>query len=165
MDKPQLLVTLFLAATLGFRDGVLNSANRDDISVASESSSQQCDCPVIKRLEICIDVNDVDAQAAFWALALDYRRGTGDGNPYLNLFSHSGDGPVVFLQRVPDAKSTKNRLHIDIRLDEPQQHVEKLVAAGATRMGEAGTDGTGWWQVLADPEGNEFCVAKNVPIS
>lgn len=112
------------------------------------------------RLEIGIDANDVELMAAFWQLALGYERGTGDGDPYLNLVPPDGQGPVVFLQRVPERKVVKDRLHLDLYVDDPQAHVEQLVAAGASLLGPSGSDGDAWWQVLADPEGNELCVCR-----
>lgn len=114
------------------------------------------------RLEICIDVNDVEKEATFWQAALGYTRGNGDGEPYVNLLppEHSNSLPVVFLQKVPETKQTKNRLHIDIYHQEPQKLVATLLENGATPVAEPGSDGDAWWQVLADPEGNEFCVVK-----
>ena len=69
------------------------------------------------------------------------------------------DLPVVYLQRVSDRKTVKTRVHIDLyELDAPAK-IASLLARGATLLGapQTGSQG-GWWQVLADPEGNEFCV-------
>ena len=79
-----------------------------------------------------------------------------------------GTGSRVFFQRVPEAKTTKNRLHLDVNVAEHTvqgderrrrvaEHVDRLVAAGATRVGEM-TELGEYWVVLQDPEGNEFCV-------
>lgn len=116
------------------------------------------------RLEIGIDANDVEKLAAFWRAALGYKRGTGDGEPYLNLVPTDDDKtlPVVFLQKVPESKAAKNRLHLDIYTKEAQALAAKLLAMGATAIDEPGSDGDAWWQVLADPEGNEFCIVKEV---
>ena len=59
--------------------------------------------------------------------------------------------------RVPEHKATKNRLHLDLRPDDQERHVERLLALGATRA-QVGQTGDESWVVLADPEGNEFCV-------
>ena len=65
----------------------------------------------------------------------------------------SPDGSLVFLQQVPEPKTVKNRMHVDVRLrDEP--HLEELLRLGATVV-----SAYGGWQVLADPEGNEFCAS------
>jgi predicted enzyme related to lactoylglutathione lyase len=66
------------------------------------------------------------------------------------------------LQRGPEPKSGKNRLHLDLHHDDGPAEVERLVALGASRVGAVNTeylelDGTRF-QVMADPEGNEFCV-------
>ena len=114
------------------------------------------------RIEICIDVNDMEKEADFWLLALSYKRGTGDGEPYLNLLPPEGSAtlPIVFLQKVPETKQTKNRLHLDIYCKQPKELVSKLLDKGAKLIGESGSEGDAWWQVLADPEGNELCVVK-----
>jgi predicted enzyme related to lactoylglutathione lyase len=64
--------------------------------------------------------------------------------------------PGLLFARVPDAKSSKNRLHLDLRPDDRDVEVARLVALGAARV-DVG-QGTPSWVVLADPEGNEFCV-------
>ena len=73
----------------------------------------------------------------------------------------SGDGrPRLLFQRVPEAKQVKNRLHLDLHVgaDRRDAEVERIAALGARRIGE-GTQGPNSWVVMADPEGNEFCVA------
>ncbi len=79
-----------------------------------------------------------------------------------------GDGPRLFFQRVPEPKTAKNRVHLDllaggghrVPLEEQQQRVraavERLTALGATFVEEKTELGT-HWAVLRDPEGNEFC--------
>ena len=62
---------------------------------------------------------------------------------------------LVFLP-VPEAKQSKNRLHLDFRPADQQAEVERFLRAGATRAGVG--QGPAPWVVLADPEGNEFCV-------
>ncbi|MGY1615223.1 VOC family protein [Geodermatophilus sp. SYSU D00691] len=68
--------------------------------------------------------------------------------------------PRVLFQLVPEGKTVKNRLHLDLRVGEERREAEiaRLVAAGATEL-HRGTQGPHWWATLADPEGNEFCVA------
>ncbi len=76
----------------------------------------------------------------------------------------------MFFQKVPERKTVKNRLHLDVKLardvEDPEQrwaavlaHVERLIQAGATQLGEHRGDFGEHWIVLADPEGNEFCVS------
>ena len=65
----------------------------------------------------------------------------------------------IYFQQVPEAKNSKNRVHLDLRLgaDDPAQLREALVARGATIL-STGAQGSHTWAVMADPEGNEFCV-------
>ena len=64
--------------------------------------------------------------------------------------------PLLFV-RVPEAKAAKNRLHFDLVPDDQEREIERLEALGATRP-DIGQSGNESWVVLADPEGNEFCV-------
>ena len=68
--------------------------------------------------------------------------------------------PRVLFQAVPEAKTVKNRLHLDVRVgpERQQAEVDRLVALGATELWR-GAQGPHTWVTLADPEGNEFCVA------
>jgi len=67
--------------------------------------------------------------------------------------------PGLLFVRVPEAKSVKNRLHLDFRPDDRDAEVQRLLALGATRA-EVG-QGEQSWVVLTDPEGNEFCVLSS----
>ncbi len=85
------------------------------------------------------------------------------------LVDPDGVGPRIFIQRVPEAKASKNRLHLDLNISggpsEPSEtrrarvdaEVERLATAGAAVVGPVEERG-GYWVVLQDPEGNEFCV-------
>jgi len=111
-------------------------------------------------MEIGIDSVDPERLAIFWASALEYEVGDFDSDGiYLDLVPPNPAFPVVFLQRVPEPRTSKNRLHLDLYVSNPAEAVAALVALGARTVGapRTGTDG-GWWQVLTDPEGNEFCV-------
>lgn len=68
-------------------------------------------------------------------------------------------GPRILFQAVPEAKTVKNRWHLDVRVGEPQVEAEvaRLAGRGATFL-HRGTQGPHWWVTMADPEGNEFCV-------
>jgi predicted enzyme related to lactoylglutathione lyase len=112
------------------------------------------------RLEIGIDSTDPARLALFWAHALGYAVGDLDtAGVYLDLVSPDPSFPTVYLQRVPEAKTVKNRLHLDLYEVDPAAKIAALLALGANLIGtpRTGSEG-GWWQVLADPEGNEFCV-------
>jgi len=69
------------------------------------------------------------------------------------------DDQTWMFVKVPEAKTAKNRMHLDLMAADPEAEVARLVAVGATRV--ADMDEFGYtWTVMADPEGNEFCVAK-----
>jgi predicted enzyme related to lactoylglutathione lyase len=109
-----------------------------------------------------LDVNDIDRMEAFWSAALGYRR-RGEFGQYRSFVPESGSGPKLILQQVPEPKAVKNRLHLDLDHEDGfdvAAEVARLEQLGATRvsgwMHEMG-DESGWI-VMADPEGNEFCV-------
>jgi predicted enzyme related to lactoylglutathione lyase len=108
------------------------------------------------NLTICIDCADPPTLARFWGQVLGRDDLRGDGNPYCGL---RGQPPLVF-QRVPEARTGKNRLHLDLYVSDPEAEIARVEALGATRMGGrvAGDDDCDWWQVMADPEGNVFCI-------
>jgi hypothetical protein len=118
------------------------------------------------------DAADPHALAAFWALALDYVVEPGYDDPdSASIIDPDGVGPAIGWLRVPEGKTAKNRLHIDIRVagDGPWDLAERerlirdlwprLEAAGATYVREESYDGALGHVVMLDPEGNEFCVA------
>ncbi|MEV0716080.1 VOC family protein [Asanoa sp. NPDC050611] len=114
---------------------------------------------------INVDSHDPYELAGWWSQVLGYARSTDDfpGDPEALLIAPDGAGPGVLFCRVPDDKVTKNRLHLDLQ---PSDHsrdeeVDRLLALGATLVGDhRRPDGTGW-VTLADPEGNEFCVERS----
>ena len=112
---------------------------------------------------LSIDAHDPAAQAAFWADALGWRRTHEDPDEVV-LEPPAGspaDGvsPDLLFLRVPEGKTTKNRLHLDLRPEDQAAEVARLEQLGARRVSVGqGDDVT--WVVLADPEGNEFCVLR-----
>ncbi|WP_445401604.1 VOC family protein [Streptomyces sp. LE64] len=108
------------------------------------------------------DCADPYALASFWARALDGRLGDDDhpGDPEAQVVS-AGVG-LLFI-RVPEGKTVKNRVHLDLQPQDRtrDEEVERLVALGATVTGDhRRPDGSGW-VTLADPEGNELCVERS----
>ncbi len=113
------------------------------------------------ELVLVVDCLDLDLVADFWTSALGYRRASRIYEPYLSLLSDSGHGPELLLQRVPEAKGGKNRLHVDLRTRDLAAEVGRLCSLGASVLTVMPLDEGGWfWHVLADPEGNEFCVLQ-----
>lgn len=75
------------------------------------------------------------------------------------IIDPAGVGPRVFFQKVPEAKSAKNRVHLDVSVGEDAMHAraEELVGLGAELVAEHDEPG-GHWITMLDPEGNEFCL-------
>ncbi len=118
------------------------------------------------------DADDPQAIAAFWAGALGYVTEPGYDDPDgASIVDPDGAGPPIGFLRVPEGKTSKNRIHIDIRVaGEPRWDMvererlirtkaDELEAAGTTRVREEHYDGALGQIVMLDPEGNEFCVA------
>ncbi|GID26847.1 VOC family protein [Paractinoplanes brasiliensis] len=118
------------------------------------------------------DASDPHRLAAFWAQALGYLPEEGYDDPDgASIVDPVGRGPAISFLRVPEVKTTKNRVHIDIRVaGEPpwdpaererlvKAKVAELVAAGATEIRTQRYDDQFGHVVMLDPEGNEFCVA------
>ena len=114
------------------------------------------------RLEFVIDCEDPWALVGFWEAALSYdRHPEADGNPYLGLLPPDDEpGPVLVLQRVPEPKAGKNRAHLDLYVADPNSLIEHLVSCGGRRVGDPQVHAGQWFQVMHDPEGNEFCVLQ-----
>ena len=105
-----------------------------------------------------LDCLDPDGLSAFWCGALGYRNVGTDG-PYVMLSPAEGDGPVLLLQRVPEPKVVKNRMHLDVRTTDLPGEVARLEGLGARRLVDDPIQESGCrWVVMADPEGNELCV-------
>ena len=106
--------------------------------------------------ELIVDARDPEAQARFWADVLGWKATEEEGLHF--LIPPNPAIPVIAFLTVPEEKSLKNRLHIDVSPTDRtrDEEVERLLALGATRadIGQGDVD----WAVLRDPEGNEFCV-------
>jgi hypothetical protein len=140
------------------------------------------------RLQVTFDAADPPALAAFWGEAIGYvEQDPPDGfdsweawavandvpredwDKYDSRVDPDGVGPRLYFQRVPEPKTAKNRVHLDLAVSvgrgTPSEEirrqvaaaVERAVAAGATKLREVDELGE-HWVVLQDPEGNEFCM-------
>ncbi len=107
---------------------------------------------------IVIRVDDVEVQAAFWTKALGYERRTGDGDDFALLYSPDGRGPNVSLDAVPSQVQLPPRIHLDLYADDQSAEVERLIGLGATRVKWDKMPAEADYVILADPEGNRFCV-------
>jgi predicted enzyme related to lactoylglutathione lyase len=108
---------------------------------------------------LTIDCSDPELVSRFWCTALGYEiEEIDDADAWLR--DPSGRGWAILFQTVPEGKIVKNRLHLDLSPPSTmQEEVDRLVAAGATVLRRV-DEGGSFWTVLADPEGNEFCVLR-----
>ena len=139
------------------------------------------------KFSLTMDAADPLALGEFWAFALGYVREpppaphatweetltawglpTERWNDANAIVDPDGVGPRIFIQKVAEPKTAKNRLHIDVRVSSSAQQkdregmrakADQLVAAGATLVSVFDEEFTGHWIVMLDPEGNEFCVS------
>ena len=107
---------------------------------------------------IVIDVRDLPALARFWAQVLDWRILSEREREIVIGVDDSASVGICFMP-VIDKKTVKNRVHLDLAPgpDEQDAEIERILALGARRA-DIGQTGAESWTVLADPEGNEFCV-------
>lgn len=110
------------------------------------------------RFGLVLDCADPGRLAEFWSAALGYVN-VGSVGTYVALFPAEGNGPKLLLQQVPESKTTKNRMHLDIETPDIASEAARLVELGATQVAGAPCREHGsTWILMADPEGNEFCV-------
>ncbi|MFF0629510.1 VOC family protein [Streptomyces sp. NPDC004296] len=111
---------------------------------------------------LTFDCSDAYRLARFWAEVLDGSLADDDfpGDPEALV---TAPGSTLLFVTVPDAKTVKNRVHVDLQPQDRSrdEEVERVLALGATAVGDhRRPDGTGW-VTLADPEGNEFCIERS----
>jgi predicted enzyme related to lactoylglutathione lyase len=109
------------------------------------------------RIGLVLDCADPERLAEFWSAALGYTSLGGAGS-YVLLVDESGAQPKLLLQRVPEPKSAKNRMHLDIECPDVADESDRLERLGATRVQGPMSEHGSTWVVMHDPEGNEFCV-------
>jgi hypothetical protein len=109
----------------------------------------------LKFDEIIIDAADPTTLGIWWSEALGWAREVDDDGDVV-LHPPAGSGPNWQFLRVDDKRIVKNRIHFDFVPDDQTAEVDRLLSSGARRV-DIG-QGEQSWVVLADPEGNEFCV-------
>jgi predicted enzyme related to lactoylglutathione lyase len=105
---------------------------------------------------VVIDVNYLEDMTAFWQAITGYDVDAKD-DASVRLIDPSGAGPALYLQKVPELRTTKNRLHLDLAAADLEAAAAEAQALGARRL-RTFTEPGDAWIVLVDPEGNEFCV-------
>ena len=117
--------------------------------------------PVAKIGWIQTDCQDPERLAAFWGavLGVEIEDRFGDPPQYVNLGPATPDGPRVCFQRVPEAKMTKNRVHLDVAVQDVDAAASRITELGGKRLPHQDYHEDGYsWRIMADPEGNEFCL-------
>ena len=138
------------------------------------------------RFHLTFDAADPRALGEFWAAALGYVEDPPpDGyatweealiawevpedrwNDGYAIIDPDGHGPRIFIQKVPEPKTAKNRMHLDVIVSTDRENkdreamgrrADELVGLGAARVEEFDDPNSGYWIVMRDPEGNEFCI-------
>lgn len=113
---------------------------------------------MIRIGSIVIRVDDLARQTAFWAAALDYVPRADTSDDFVLLRPRSGVGPNVSLDRVRSTVQVPPRIHLDLYAEDQAMEVERLIALGATEVHWDKRPPDADYVILADPEGNRFCV-------
>lgn len=107
---------------------------------------------------VVIDVNYLEDMTAFWQSITGYdvqHKSERDAR----LVDPAGGAPAIYLQKVPELRTTKNRLHIDVEAADIEAAAVEAEAVGARRLRSFNQPGD-TWVVLVDPEGNQFCIVQ-----
>lgn len=105
-----------------------------------------------------VDAKDAASLGRWWAEALGWMVVNDDPNEF-EIRPAPDRLPGLLFVPVPEPKTAKNRLHLDFRPDDQVREVERMLGLGATRVDVGQGEQT--WIVLADPEGNEFCILSS----
>ena len=116
----------------------------------------------LRAMGVTIDCHDPEQLADFWAEAIGFNNRQGNGDPYITISGSDIERAVNHLtfQKVPEGKTARHRVHLDLFVDDITAEVERFTGIGATVITPAGEPShLGFIAVvLADPEGGEFCV-------
>ena len=128
--------------------------------VAMTESDHPSTTPIGALHEIVLDCADVAALSQFWQAVLGgERRVRSDGWATLT----SPTGPMIAFQCVPEPKTVKNRLHLDVDVNGISAAAVRVVELGGAIVGALCVDDAGAFQVCTDPEGNEWCLVDDAP--
>ena len=113
---------------------------------------------MIRVGSIVLRVDDLQRQIQFWTAALDYLPRAGDADDFALLHPRDGVGPNLSLDRVHSTLQVPPRIHLDLYAEDQAAEVRRLIALGATEVHWAKRPPDADYVILADPEGNRFCV-------
>ena len=129
------------------------------VGVVSTRSCSLLSAAVLRIGSIVLRVDDLRRQTEFWQAALGYvRRDDGKSDDFTLLGPADGDGPHLSLDQVRAPLQIPPRLHLDLYTDDQAAEVERLIALGATEIHWDKRPADADFVILADPEGNRFCV-------
>jgi catechol 2,3-dioxygenase-like lactoylglutathione lyase family enzyme len=114
--------------------------------------------PPIRVGSIVIRVDDLERQKAFWTAALDYVPREDDDDTFALLRPRDGVGPNVSLDRWPTPVQIPPKIHLDLYAEDQAAEVKRLIRLGATEVQWDRMPADADFVILADPEGNRFCV-------
>lgn len=128
----------------------------------------------LRWYSVVVDCHDIAAQGRWWAEVLDWQVIFDEEDEFVIIPKHASMErlkslpwdevpPGLVFVKVPEGKSVKNRLHLDLAphsSDDREAEIARLLALGARRV-DVGQSGTESWDVFEDPEGNEFCVLSS----
>lgn len=106
---------------------------------------------------VMIDATDPEAVARFWCALLSTEVENRFDEGRFVFLSRGDHGPAIGIQRVPETKVTKNRVHVDIEVDDIEEWTRWVRQHGGHRVADHQAAGA-HWRIMADPEGNEFCL-------
>jgi predicted enzyme related to lactoylglutathione lyase len=109
---------------------------------------------------VMIDCNDLDRMVEFWSQALELEE-AGRFSGYVWMSPLSENGPALAFQLVPEPREGKNRIHLDLGADDPDAFAAKVLELGGSHVEDHTMEDGFHWKVLADPEGNVFCVTAH----
>lgn len=115
----------------------------------------------IRLRAVTIDAADPHGLARFWS-AVTGREIIATGPGLARVASTIQDGPVLLFLSVPELKTVKDRIHLDLETDDRAAEVKRIMDLGASYHSEV-QETNHAWTVLQDPEGNEFCVIQAMP--
>lgn len=113
---------------------------------------------MIRVGSIVIRVDDLQRQTEFWTKALDYVPRDDEATDFMLLRPRDGVGPNISLDRVHSKVQVPPRIHLDLYTEDQAGEVERLIALGATEVHWDKRPPDADYVILADPEGNRFCV-------
>ncbi|MFL5756043.1 MAG: VOC family protein [Chloroflexota bacterium] len=114
--------------------------------------------PSLRVGSIVLRVDDLQRQTEFWTAALDYEPRPGDSDDFALLRPRDGIGPNVSLDRVRSTLQVPPRIHLDLYTEDQAGEVARLIGLGATEVHWDKRPPDADYVILADPEGNRFCV-------